>query len=586
MSAVSRKPAGSGGSLAILLPVLAVVALFFFAAFPTGEAWAGRPYSWANPAQTMNRLFGLAKGSVHWSSAHTTAVLLWIVLPLALACVAGLVRLFTRSERHEIDQAAPLMGTGQQIAEIRHRAVAKKAHRLGLRDLPLPGLPLAVSVRGNHQLFASFEDTCVDIWGTRMGKSSTRSVPVIISAPGPVLATSNKPDLVQIAAAVRAERGRVVVIDPQGIMGDSKPPGVWANLLAPISEVEDAKDLAQTFAETTADPDAHEDGFFAPTAKTLVADLLLAAAVDGQYIDAVFSWVNNPTNPEPAQLLARHGFPSLADRVKSNITMTEKTRDGVYAHARKMLSFLDSRSLMGWLTPGPGKKEFIPGKFVGSEADTLFLLSQEGTGSAGPVIAALTKAIFDEAEAAAKLQPSGRLPVPLVAVLDEAANICRIRSLPDKYSHYGSRGILVMTLLQSYEQGAEVWGENGMAKMWSSANVRIYGGGASSVGFLSDLEKLIGDYQYKEPVVSHSRAGRSTSFQHQTDTILSVADLAAVPGHRMVIFASGCRPVLARTQPWYEDKTMARMVKNAVPAEQSDPVKLLVEKEQELITAK
>ena len=34
----------------------------------------------------------------------------------------------------------------------------------------------------------------------------------------------------------------------------------------------------------------------------------------------------------------------------------------------------------------------------------------------------------------------GRLDPPLVVVLDEAANICRISDLPDLYSHLGSRG--------------------------------------------------------------------------------------------------------------------------------------------------
>ena len=41
----------------------------------------------------------------------------------------------------------------------------------------------------------------------------------------------------------------------------------------------------------------------------------------------------------------------------------------------------------------------------------------------------------------------GRLDPPMTAVLDEAANVCRISDLPDLYSHLGSRGINVVTLL-------------------------------------------------------------------------------------------------------------------------------------------
>lgn len=40
----------------------------------------------------------------------------------------------------------------------------------------------------------------------------------------------------------------------------------------------------------------------------------------------------------------------------------------------------------------------------------------------------------------------------LRAVLDEAANICKIADLPDLYSHLGSRGITPYVILQSYRE--------------------------------------------------------------------------------------------------------------------------------------
>jgi hypothetical protein len=41
------------------------------------------------------------------------------------------------------------------------------------------------------------------------------------------------------------------------------------------------------------------------------------------------------------------------------------------------------------------------------------------------------------------------LDPPLLVVLDEAANICRISDLPELYAHFGSRGITPITILQS-----------------------------------------------------------------------------------------------------------------------------------------
>jgi hypothetical protein len=96
--------------------------------------------------------------------------------------------------------------------------------------------------------------------------------------------------------------------------------------------------------------------------------------------------------------------------------------------------------------------------------DTLYLHSKEGQGSSAGLVTTLAMALCDAAEQFAKRSPGGRLAVPLVGVLDEAANICRWRQLPDLYSHYGSRGIPLLTLLQSGSQGAQVWGQTGNAQ--------------------------------------------------------------------------------------------------------------------------
>ncbi|WP_373863378.1 TraM recognition domain-containing protein [Rhodococcus marinonascens] len=48
---------------------------------------------------------------------------------------------------------------------------------------------------------------------------------------------------------------------------------------------------------------------------------------------------------------------------------------------------------------------------------------------------------------------SGRLPIPAVMVLDEAANICKLQQLPDWYSHFGSRGIVLITIAVAGEEG-------------------------------------------------------------------------------------------------------------------------------------
>ena len=170
-------------------------------------------------------------------------------------------------------------------------------------------------------------------------------------------------------------------------------------------------------------------------------------------------------------------------------------------------------------------------------------------------------ALCDAAEQHAKHSPGGRLPAPLVGVLDEAANICRWRQLPDLYSHYGSRGICLLTLLQSWSQGVQVWGPNGMRKLWGAANIRVYGGGVGEPEFLSNLEKLIGEYNRVVASPSQhqtaSATSSSTSWQLTPTPILTIAELAALPRDRAVVLPSGAPAVLAQPIPWWNTKSAA-----------------------------
>lgn len=230
-----------------------------------------------------------------------------------------------------------------------------------------------------------------------------------------------------------------------------------------------------------------------------------------------------------------------------------------------MASFMLNREATRWVTPptGAGLPEFDPHVFVRTH-DTLYSLSKEGQGSAGGLVAALAAAVCEAAEDFAKTEPHGRLSTPRLVVLDEAANVCRWAELPNLYSHYGSRGILISTYLQSPAQGRAVWGNDGYEKLYSAANIKVYAGGAHDMKYLTDLSKSIGNYTHNRPSVSSGGNGRSVSRQEQSDLILDVADLRALPRGRAVLLASGTRAVLGRTLPWM-DGPHAKAVRGAQP---------------------
>ena len=55
---------------------------------------------------------------------------------------------------------------------------------------------------------SSWEDISLDIWGPRTGKTTSRAIPAILDAPGAVVATSNKRDVVDVTRDVRERRPR------------------------------------------------------------------------------------------------------------------------------------------------------------------------------------------------------------------------------------------------------------------------------------------------------------------------------------------------------------------------------------------
>ena len=102
-------------------------------------------------------------------------------------------------------------------------------------------------------MYASWEDTVVAFMAPRSGKTTAQAIPFVLSAPGPVIATSNKSDLWAATAALRepATGGRVWLFDPQHIT--YQPQTWWWNLLDGLRTVEDAHRLAGHFVLTVAD---------------------------------------------------------------------------------------------------------------------------------------------------------------------------------------------------------------------------------------------------------------------------------------------------------------------------------------------
>ncbi|MFI7337151.1 type IV secretory system conjugative DNA transfer family protein [Streptomyces sp. NPDC050085] len=401
-----------------------------------------------------------------------------------------------------------------------------------------------------QELRMGFEDVAVAIMAPRSGKTTSVAIPAILAAPGPVLLTSNKAggDAYTATLEARAKIGRTWTMDPQRIAYAERL--MWWDPLADATTLEGAGRLAGHFLAASVDASAQGD-FWSKAASNILAQLFLAAANDKRPITDVMHWLAYPADRTPLDILRDHGFASVAAQLKGTVEGPPETRDGIYETARQYAACLLDSGIAAWVTEQKDVPQFDPAAFVTSR-DTLYLLSKDGGGGASALIAACADSVMRAATAQAE-RAGGRLDPPALAVLDEAANVCKISDLPDLYSHLGSRGIIPITILQSYRQGQKVWGEQGMDAMWSAATIKIIGSGIDDADFADKISRLIGDHDVPTTSTSRSESGTSTSVSMRQERILPADAVRALPKGSALLFATGLRAALLTLRPWYAE---------------------------------
>jgi type IV secretory pathway TraG/TraD family ATPase VirD4 len=243
-----------------------------------------------------------------------------------------------------------------------------------------------------------------------------------------------------------------------------------------------------------------------------------------------------------------------------------ETREGIYETARTAAQALRDPQIMAWVTPHRALPEFDPRTFPTS-TDTVYAMSKDSGGSAAPLVAALVDALFRAGQVAAEAA-AGRLDPPMVVVLDEAANVAKIADLPKLYSHLGSRGIVPVTILQSYRQGVGVWGETGMDTLWGAATVKMIGAGIDDPKLAEDLSRLIGDHDVTVRSASHGRdSSQQLSLRRQR--ILPPEAIRALPRGQGLLLATGTKPALVTLLPWYAGTHAAVITTATKNAEQA-----------------
>jgi len=529
-----------------LIGVVAAVGSTLFLAGQVIDTVAGRPVK----AWTAD---GVKAAFLH-PTAGPVAVAGGVFLTAALLTGVAL----GRHQRKARERAvwAPL-ATASQVPALSLRAAAERAVRgpqplrpslagRPARKVPAndAGVHLGRHALTGQPLYSGWRDVILAVMGPGGGKTASLTIPATLAAPGVVIATSNKPDLWQATHAIRGRVGTSWTFDPQCITGTGQ--GMVWNPLGAVVTTADADRLAGHFLQEIS---GGRDGgdFWTQAAGNLLSALLLGAAAGGRPIGHVAWWLADPASTDPADILTAGGHAAAAHMLTAMTAGAKETTAGIYETARAATQCLRHDDILGWVTPQDGLPELHPAALAG--LDTIHLLSKDGAGSAAPLVAALTDAIIRAGMERAEGNPGGRLDPPMLMVLDEAANICKIKDLPLLYSHLGSRGLIPLTILQSYPQGEAVWGRD-MDALWSAATVKMVGAGCSHAKFCEDVSILGGEHEIPSRSTSRGAHGSTTSDGTRTERRITAGAVSALPLYTALIVTAGQPMVGVRLTSW------------------------------------
>lgn len=550
---------------AIVIGVAVVVVAF--AAIHLGQVLTptqGVPLSW-NP---LAAVLQLSTQESTWPPAAT-----WLLVVEAMLFVGLLVVLAKRkgsgkgSPRGgtEFERRVNAQANTGRLQERQRRAEIRHLHPGA--EIDAAGIQIGRALdRGHGWVYQSFRQCGAHIWGPGRGKTFTQVVRHAFFAPGAYLMTSNKTDGVRHVLAARALRfpaGRVWMFDPDRIFRRGDRPAFTIDLLASVRDTKSAEKLAGIFESAAQSPDdSGGDTHFDQQGREFLAWCMLAAATAGKTLQQVHRWVNEGNYTDPADLLDAAGYRGPVTALRGLREQADKTRGSVFATAQRMSSAMVHDHLMAWATPTPGVPVFDPSRFVVSQ-DTLIVLTQE---KAGPLAAFVSGLVTDIAHAAieeAGKHMSERLPVPLIADLDECGNVVTLKDLPEWYTHFGSKGIIINAYYQSPSQGEAVHGRTGFKQLWDAAGMRVFGGGIDDEQWLASLSKLIGTYDRKTTTTTTSNGSRSRSEGSQEQARASVAELANLPEWRAIVRTSNGVSVVVETVPVFNDPAFAEVMRAA-----------------------
>lgn len=489
-----------------------------------------------------------------------------------------------RVRRRKAEKRSGLAQAHVLDARLGQKAVAKGAARLRPSlaehrhvDPDEAGARFAQQRGTGIPLYATHEDSKLGLAPVRMGKTGRQAVADIIRAPGAVLATSTRFDLLELTMMERARRGRIMVFDPEG-----RTP--WTRRLrwSPIAGCEDYDvALRRAIAICSARPlgDTKGSGYFGGQAEGVMAALLHAAALAQVGVDELRLWTNTQSR-KPAEILdtdtrAAFGVAAELRKILDSAASNNDSSGGgaIYSTLALLLRPLASPATRAACSPGPDDEQLDIDAFIRGGRDTLYLVSRGRKNSAAPIVNALAKEILHRADVLSQHptaeQLAGpaagdlRLDPPLRAVLDEAANVTPLDDLASLMADSGGRGIQLYVYVQSLSQLRQRWGPEQATEIWDNASIKLILGGLSNSRDLEEMSRLLPERAIDQASISSGVDRSQVTVSQRMQRALTGNQIRELPDGQALLFYRNLPGAVVDLPGWWETPDLQERVQRS-----------------------
>jgi len=347
--------------------------------------------------------------------------------------------------------------------------------------------------------WAGTEQAVLVLGPPRSGKTSSIVVPTVLGAPGAVVSTSTKPDVLQATAHARRALGPCLLYDPSGTV--EAPTGVDRVRWSPVESCrtwDDALLVARSLVGASRPGAGARDGgasigdHWTERAEALLAPALHAAALDGADLATVLSWVDRRNAAPALGILDRNGAARPGDLLAGIAATDPREQSGIWSTASGVLAAYRSEAALA-TTVAP---DFDARAFCDSSATLYICATGRHQAVAAPLVVGLLTDVRSAAYARSAAAPGAGATraggvAPVVLALDEVANIAPIPDLPGLVSEGGGQGLLTLACLQDLSQARSRWGSaaEGFLSLFGTTVVL---GGIGDVRTLEALSALAG----------------------------------------------------------------------------------------------